>query len=157
MTRTSVTLAAVVCGVLLALPVEQASAGSKKPADPIAELRTAIEKDVADPARSAAMSSAVDELGRTIEEVVALKARQRETIMPLLLDYGATRESVEAKLAELAGEKAALAKRLLDAHVAFKAAATPAEWKKLQKLEDAALQSAVQKALTSPAESPKGE
>ena len=155
MTRATLTIALALCGILLVLPADLANAGSKKPADPIADLRTAIQNDVADPARAELMSKAVDDLAKVLTDVVSLKAQQRDALLPLLRDYDVPRDAVEAKLAEFAVQKAELTRRLLDAHVAFKAAATPAEWKKLQKLEDAALQSAVQLALSQQPESPK--
>jgi hypothetical protein len=155
MTRATLTITLVLYGIVMVLPTDLANAVSKQPADPIADLRTAIQKDVAEPARAEAMSKAVDDLAKAIADVATLKARQRDALTPLLLDYGVTRDVVEAKLAELAVQKAELTRRLLDAHVAFKAAATPAEWKKLQKLEEAALQSAVQKALSQQPATPK--
>ncbi len=131
----------VLCCVVAALSTTLAWAlpGTKKKADPIGDLRAAVAKNVADPDRASRMSSSVDEMERLIREAGALVAKRQQELAPLVRDYRASREAVEAKLAEGNDQRAALARKVLDAHLAFKKEATPAEWKKLAKLEERAL------------------
>ncbi len=147
MRRISIAFLLATCCVVLALPASLANASSKKKTDPIADLRAAIVKNVADPDRAAKMSSTVDEMERLIQEVGAFAGRLNAELSPMLKDYGATREAIEAKFAELNAERAVLAEKMFEAHLAFKAAATPAEWKKLRKVEERALVEALAKSL----------
>lgn len=114
----------------------------KKSADPVGDLRAAITKEVADPARAAAMSASVDAMARATGEIGALATRQKETIQPMLRDYGSSRGDIEAKLAEFEKQRKALSQKLLEAHLAFKSQATPAEWGKLRKVEEQAVANA---------------
>ena len=131
----------VVCCVAATLSTTllRASPGSKKKADPIADLRAGIAKNVADAERASRMSASVDEMERLIGEAGALVVKRKAELSPLLRDYRASREAVEAKLAEGNDQRAALARKVLEAHVAFKKETTPDEWKKLAKLEEQAL------------------
>ncbi len=147
MRKTSTAYLLAVCCFALVLPATLAVASSKKKTDPIADLRAAIVKNVADPDRAARMSSAVDDMERLIQEAVAFAGKLNVELSPMLKDYGATREVIEAKFAELNVERAVLAEKMFEAHLAFKAAATAAEWKKLRKVEERALVEALAKSL----------
>lgn len=131
------------CCVGLTLMAALACTSAKQPADPVAELRAGIATTVTDPARAAALAASVDELERLTQDIAALTKRQRETLVPQLRDYGASRATVEATLAELNRDGAALARKVLEAHLAFKRDTTPAEWSKLRKLEERALAQAL--------------
>lgn len=146
MTGNHIRRALAFCGLALVLSATLASASSKK-TDPIADLRAAIGKNVADPERATRMSAAVDDMERLIQEAVAFAGKLNAELTPMLKDYGATREAIEAKFGELNAERAVLAERMFEAHLAFKAAATPAEWKKLRKVEERALVEALAKSL----------
>lgn len=146
MRRTSTAYLLAACCVALVLSATLASASSKK-TDTIADLRAAIVKNVADQERAARMSSAVDDMERLIQEAVAFAGKLNVELTPMLKDYGATREAIEAKLAELNAERAVLAEKMFGAHLAFKAAATPAEWKKLRKVEERVLAEALARSL----------
>jgi hypothetical protein len=132
------------------LTTARASASSKKKTDPIADLRTAIVKNVADQDRAAKMSAVVDEMEQLIRDAGSFAGRLNAELVPMLKDYGASREKIEAKFAELNVERAALAEKVLAAHLAFKAAATPGEWKKLKKIEERALAEALAKSVEQP-------
>ena len=147
MTGTHIRKALTFWCVALLLPATLAVASSKKKTDPIADLRAAIVKNVADPDRAGRMSSAVDDMERLIQEAVAFAGKLNVELSPMLKDYGATREVIEAKFAELNVERAVLAEKMFEAHLAFKAAATAAEWKKLRKVEERALVEALAKSL----------
>lgn len=150
MKRSSIALLLASCCLALVLPATLASASSKKKPDPIADLRAAIARNVADPDRAAKMSTAVDDMERLIGEAGSFAARVNAEAAPMLKDYGASREKIEAKFAELNAERAALAEKMLGAHLAFKAAATPDEWKKLKKVEERALAEALAKSVEQP-------
>jgi hypothetical protein len=139
-------LLAGLCFVLV-LPATFASASSKKKTDPIADLRAAIGKNVADQDRAAKMSSAVDEMERQVRAATAFAGRVNDEVLPMLKDYGTSREKIEAKFTELNAERASIAGKMFDAHLAFKAAATPEEWKKLRKVEERALAEALAKSV----------
>ena len=150
MKRLLITVLLASCCVVLVLTTTRASASSKKKTEPIADLRTAIARDVADQDRAAKMSSAVDEMEREVQAASSFASRVNAEVVPMLKDYGASREKIEAKFAELNVERAALAERMFAAHLAFKAAATPGEWKKLKKIEERALAEALAKSVEQP-------
>ena len=150
MRRTSIAFLLATCCVVLALPATLASASSKKKTDPIADLRAAIAKEVADPDRAAKMSATVDEMERLIGEAGRFAGRLNAEVAPMLKDYGVSRETIEAKFVELNAERAVLAERMFEAHLALKAAATPGEWKKLKKVEERALAEALAKSVEQP-------
>ena len=104
-------------------------------------------KNVADPDRAAKMSSTVDDMERLIQEAGAFAGKLNVELAPMLKDYGATREAIEAKFAELNAERAVLAEKMFEAHLAFKAGPAPDEWKKLRKVEERALVEALAKSL----------
>jgi hypothetical protein len=147
MKKSSIALLLAGCCFALVLPATLASASSKKKSDPIADLRSAISRNVADQERAAKMSSAVDEMERQVQAASAFAGRVNAEVVPMLKDYGAARETVEAKFTELNAERASIAGRMFDAHLAFKAAATPEEWKKLRKVEERALAEALAKSV----------
>lgn len=144
--RSTTFLLAGLC-IALALPATLAVAGGKKKTDPIADLRTAIAQEVADPDRAAKMSAAVDELEKQVAGAAAFAARVNAELAPMLKDRAATREAIEARFAELNTDRAVLAEKTFSAHLALKAAATPAEWMKLRKVEERALVEALAKSL----------
>jgi SMC interacting uncharacterized protein involved in chromosome segregation len=149
--RTSIAFLLAACCFVLALPATLASASSKKKTDPIADLRAAIAKEVADPDRAAKMSATVDEMERLIGEAGRFAGKLNAELTPMLKDYGVSRETIEAKFEELNAERAVLAERMFEAHLAFKAAATPEEWKKLKKAGERALAEALAKSVEQPA------
>jgi hypothetical protein len=132
--RLSRTLAALAWAALL-VPVALSFAGSKENPDPVASLRTGIKDVVADPARAANMLASVDEVETAIGELNSLIADERASLRALLLDFGSSRATVDASLAEFNAKHESLARRCLTAHAALKAQATASEWKKLRKLE----------------------
>lgn len=133
--------------VAAALSATLAVASSKKKADPVADLRAAVAKEVADPERAARMTAAIDDLAAQIGAAGAYAARVNAELAPMLKDRAATREAIEAKFAELNTDRAVLAERTFSAHLALKAAATPAEWKKLRKVGERVLAEALGKSL----------
>lgn len=139
MKRSSIQSLLIVCCTVSALLATLSCASTKKKADPIADLRAGIQKEVTDPARAAKASSAVDEMERLTHELGTLVASNRDAVARLLHDYASTREQIEAKLQELDTQRTALARKMIDAHLAFKAATTPAEWEKLKKQEEVAI------------------
>ena len=151
MRRSSIAFLLATCCFVLALPATLASASSKKKTDPIADLRAAIAKEVADPDRAAKMSATVDEMERLIGEAGRFAGKLDAELAPMLKDYGVSRERIEAKFEELNAERAVLAERMFEAHLAFKAAATPEEWKKLKKAGERALAEALAKSVEQPA------
>ena len=100
MRRISIAFLLATCCVVLALPASLANASSKKKTDPIADLRGAIAKEVADSDRAAKLSAAVDEMERLIGEAGRFAGKLNAELTPMLKDYGATREAIEAKFAE---------------------------------------------------------
>lgn len=124
-----------------------AVASSKKKTDPVADLRAAVAKEVADPERAARMTAAIDDLAAQIDQAGAFAVRVNAELAPMLKDRAATREAIEAKFAELNTDRAVLAERTFSAHLALKAAATPAEWKKLRKVGERVLAEALGKSL----------
>jgi hypothetical protein len=132
--RLSRTLAAL-AGAALLVPVGLSSAGSKENNDPVASLRSGIKDVVADPARASNMLASVDEVETAIGELNSLIADERASLRALLLDFGSSRATVDASLAEFNAKHESLARRCLTAHAALKAQATASEWKKLRKLE----------------------
>ena len=147
MRRSSIPWVLVFVGVVSALPAALAFASSSKEKDPTGDLRAGIAKHVTDPERASRMTASVDEMERTVQTLGALAVRQSETLAPLLRDYGRSREEIEAKLAEVADQRTALARKMLEAHAAFKKETTAAEWKKLAKLEERALAYAAAKSV----------
>jgi hypothetical protein len=141
--------------VALLLPATLAVAGSKKKTDPVADLRAAVANEVADPDRAARMTAAIDDLAAQIGQAGAFAARVSAELAPMLKDRAVSREAIEAKFAELNAERAVLAERTFSAHLALKAAATPAEWKKLRKVEERVLAEALGKSLQG--EEPEGK
>jgi SMC interacting uncharacterized protein involved in chromosome segregation len=155
--RISIAFLLATCCVVLALPASLANASSKKKTDPIADLRGAIAKEVADSDRAAKLSAAVDDMERLIQEAGAFAGKLNVELAPMLKDYGATREAIEAKFAELNAERAVLAEKMFEAHLAFKAVASPDEWKKLRKVEERALVEALAKSLQDDEPAGKGD
>ena len=150
MKRSLITILLAGCCFVLVLTTTRASASSKKKTDPIADLRTAIARNVADPDRAAKMSSIVDEMEKLIRDAGSFAGRVSAEVVPMLKDYGASRETIEAKFAELNVERASLAEKMFAAHLAFKAASTREEWKKLKKIEERALAEALAKSVEQP-------
>jgi hypothetical protein len=148
--RPLITILLASCCFVLVLTTARASASSKKKTDPIADLRTAIVQNVADQDRAAKMSSVVDEMEKLIRDAGSFAGRVSAEVVPMLKDYGASRETIEAKFAELNVERASLAEKMFAAHLALKAAATPGEWKKLKKIEERALAEALAKSVEQP-------
>lgn len=150
MKRPLLTLLLASCCLALVLTTTRASASSKKKTDPIADLKTAIVRNVADQDRAATMSSIVDEMERLVQAAGSFAAKVNAEVTPLLKDFGASRETIEAKFAELNAERSALAEKMIAAHLAFKAAATKDEWRKLRKVEERALAEALAKSVEQP-------
>ena len=126
---------AVVAGAAVLLGAGVAVGGAKEPPDPAAKLKAGIREVVADPARAEAMVGAVDEIEAAVREIDALIGAERAALAGLLRDYRATRADVDASVAEFNARREPLARRVLTAHAGLKTQATPAEWKKLRKLE----------------------
>jgi hypothetical protein len=126
---------AALAGAALLLGVALSCATSKEAPDPAAKLRAGIGEIGADPARTSAMLAAVDEVEAAAGQLRQLVAGERAELLPLLRDHDSPRATVEASLAAYTTHREVLTRRLLAAHVALKAKATAAEWKKLRKLE----------------------
>jgi hypothetical protein len=126
---------AVLVGAALLLSVALAYAGSKEEPDPAGQLRAGIKETVADPARAAKMLASVDEIEALVGELNSLIAEERASLGTLLRDFGSSRAAVDTSLEKFNSKREALALQVLATHVAFKAEATEAEWKKLRKLE----------------------
>ncbi len=139
-------LAAVV-GAALLLGAGVAGAGSGGGEDPAVELRAGIRDTVKDQDRAARMLATVDEIEALVGELDRLVGEERAAIGGLLRDHGSSRAAVDASLEVFNGQREALALRVLTAHAALKAEATPAEWKKLRKLEMDMVMAAATKAL----------
>lgn len=150
MKRSLIAILLASCCFVLALTTTRASASSKKKTDPIADLRAAIVKNVTDQDRAAKMSSVVDEMERLVQAAGSFAARVNAEVSPMLKDYGASRETIEAKFAELNAERSSLAEKMFEAHLAFKAVATQDEWKKLKKIEERALAEALARSVEQP-------
>ena len=140
-------LATVLGAVPLLLAALSCASTGKKNADPIANLKAGIQKEVGDPSRAAAMTASVDEMDRLVGALAELATRQRAEVEPMLRDYTASRADVDAKLASFDAERKTIAGKILDAHLAFKAQATPAEWTKLRQVEERALAYAASRSL----------
>jgi cell division septum initiation protein DivIVA len=141
--------------VALLVPAALSCAGSKAPADPVAELRGGINEIVADEARAATMLAAVDQLEAAVAEADRLFADERAALIPMVRDHASSREEIERSLAEFNARHESAAHRFLAAHASLKAQATEAEWQELRKLEMSTLQLAASKSAGAPAPSEK--
>lgn len=96
--------------------------------EPLDDLREQVQSTVHDSERADAMLASLDQLDQLLIESakqVAEVARQERI---LFTNYDSTPQDFQAILTEASRERQELQKAMLDAHLEFKARATPEEW-----------------------------
>lgn len=105
----------------------------KPPADPVDNLRAAIERTVADEDRKAEVLILADEWARLLEQESVTVREARRSLDQLVFDYHSERKDIEVFFAGFRSRRSELADRIIDIHMAMKDVTTNNEWNSLKK------------------------
>ncbi len=131
-----------VVGLAAGLLVVAACTSSSEPARPtdlIEDLRQSIRVTVDDPARAELMLEEVDHMVVALEDLGRRVEQHKAKIHELIADYDTSRGELESAMSLFVTERRAAVDRIAESHFALKRLATADEWKKLAKMERAAL------------------